>query len=102
MKAQPSQITVEPLRIGRLIEVSVLHPPIGDRTRDAMDQLLDRILSLLGILWIAVKVLADDDIGGQLTPRRWDLAVGLLEKNLSILVLDRRAAGLPLNRLKRV
>ena len=67
-----------------------------------MDQLLDRILSLLGIVRIAIEVLADHNVGGQLAPSRGDLAVGLLEKDLAILVLDRRAAGLPFHGLKRI
>ena len=102
MEAQPRQIAVETLGISRLIKVSVLKPPIGNRAGNSLNQLLDRVLALLGILRVTVEVLADDDVGRKLAPRSGNLTVGLLEEHFAILVLDRRTTDLPLGRFKRI
>ena len=66
-----------------------------------MDQLPDARLPLGGAD-LAVEILADHDVGGQLAPGGGDLAVLLLEEDLAVLPLDGGSAGLPLDGIEGV
>ena len=101
VQTKPAQVSVEVFAILRRIEVSICDAPIGNRTRHPMDQLTNRELAFLNIRRIAVKVLADDNVGGQLTPARWDLAIGLFKENFAAFILDGGASRFPLNGIKR-
>src|SRR5690606_29268584 len=77
-------------------EVAVGLAPVGDGPGDAVHELADARLALRRV-HLAVEVLADDDIGGELAPGPGDLAAGLLEDDPAALVLDGRGALLPLD-----
>ena len=102
VQAQPAQVTVKSLCIFSRIKVSIRHSPIGDGASHTVDQLPNRTLSFLQVRWITVKVLAHHDVRSKLAPVGRDLAIGLLKKYLSIFVLDRCAARLPFDGVKRV
>ena len=63
---QPSELVVERFTV-RLAEVTILHAPVGNRTRDTMDELAHGRFALGGVLF-AVKVFGDDDLGRQHGP----------------------------------
>jgi len=56
IQAQPSQLVVEHLTVLGA-EIAIGDTPIGDGTGNAVDQLADRILTLPGLLGIAVEIL---------------------------------------------
>ena len=97
MQAQPSQIAIKTFAILRGIKVPVGNAPISDGPSDAVNQLSHRVLPLLGIVGIPVEILADHNVGRQLAPRSWNLAIGLLKQSLPVLILDRRTTQLPLD-----
>ena len=99
MDAEPGKIAVEVLTILTRLEVAVGNSPVGDRPRDAVDELLDGVLALGG-LDLAVEVLADDDVRRQLAPGGRDLAGRLLEEDLPILPLDRGRPQIPFGRVE--
>ena len=94
---QVRQLVGERLRVGRRGEVALRLAPAADRPHDAADHLPDAVLAL-GAAERAAEVLRHDDVGRQLRPRRRNLDVVLLEDDLALLVLDDRAAPLPLRR----
>jgi len=101
VQTKPTEVSIEVFAILRRIEVSICDAPIGNRPRHPMDQLTNRVLALLNIRRIAVKVLADDNVGGQLAPTRRDLAIGLLKEDFAAFIFDGGASSLPLNGIKR-
>src|SRR5204863_1581829 len=82
-------------------EVAVGLAPVGNGPRDAVNELLDAPLAL-GSAVLAIKILADDDVGSELAPRGRDFGVLLLEHQLAVLVLDLSRAQLPLDRVTRI
>jgi hypothetical protein len=82
-------------------EVAIGETPIGDRPADSMDELADAILALRSAVF-AVKVFADDNVGGQLAPELRHFAIGLLEQHLAIFAFDGSSASFPLDGVKRV
>jgi hypothetical protein len=101
MEAEPRQLAVEPLGILVAGEVAVLLSPVGNRPRDAMDQLPHASFALGGAV-LAIEVLADDDVGGKLGPAGGNLDVPLLEHGLARFVLDRGTAEFPGDRVEGI
>ena len=101
VKAEPRQVAVKTLAIFGGSEVAVLETPVGDRADDAVDQLADAVLALIGADF-AVEVLAADDIGGKLRPERGNLAVGLLEQHFPVFAFDGGAADFPVDGVEDV
>ncbi len=103
IQAEGRQLVIEPFGVLGGGKVAVFLAPVGDRSRDAVDQLADRILALpicgaaVAAGHVAVEVLARDDIGRELAPGPRDLAVNLLEDHPPALVLDRRRPQVPLD-----
>jgi hypothetical protein len=101
MQTQPGEFAKEPLPVVGRRKVPVGQSPIGDGPGHAVDQLPYARLPR----WragLAVKVLAGDDVRGELTPSCRDLAAGLLEDRLPRLVLDARGSHFPGNGFKWV
>ena len=98
--AEPGKVAVEVLAVLLGLEIAVGGAPVGDRAGDAMHELLDGVLPL-GSVDLAVEVLANDHVGGQLAPGGGNLAGRLLEEHLAVLPLDRGRPQLPLRRVKR-
>jgi len=94
VQAQPRQLAIKPLAVGLAGKIPVLPAPVGDRSRHAMNQLPHAPLPLPRAV-LAVEVLADDHVRRQLAPRSRNLAVGLLEQDVAVFVLDRRRTQLP-------
>ena len=102
MQAEPGQVAIEVLAVFGGGEVAVVLAPIGDRAADAMNELADAVLAL-GRVDLAVEILADDDVRGQLAPGLGNFAVGLLEEHVARFVLDGGGAiGVPLDRVERI
>jgi len=101
MQAQPGQIAVEPFPVGGRSKVTVLDTPIGDRAAYAVHEVPHAALPLRSAQ-LAVKVFAHDDVRGQLAPRRRNLAVGLLEDNVTVLPFDRGRTQIPFHRVKGI
>ena len=101
MQAEPGQLAIEPLAVLRRGEVAVLHAPIGDRAGHAVHELPHAVFAL-GRADFAVKILAADDVRGQLAPERRHFAIGLLEDQLAVLALDLGAANFPIDRGEQV
>ena len=80
-------------------EVAVAHAPRGDRVGDAIDDLAERLLALVGAER-AAEVLLGDDVRGVLGPRDGELDIGLVEGVGPVLeVLDAGVAPFPLDRV---
>src|SRR5262245_11158916 len=101
MQAEPGQVTIESLGVVFAGKVAVGFSPVGDRARDAMNKLPHAALALRRAVF-AIKILAHDDIGGQLRPERRNLSILWLEHQLAVFVLDLRAAQFPLHRVERI
>ena len=107
VQAEGRQLVVEPLGVLGGGEVAVVAAPVGDRPGHPVDELADRVLPLalrgtaVAAGHVAVEVLADDDVGGELAPAAGNLAVGLLEDRPAALVLDLRRAEVPVDLVKR-
>src|SRR5436190_1114952 len=101
MQAEPRQIAVESLAVLRAREVAVLQTPIGNRAGHAVHELPHAVFAL-GRADFAVEILAADDVGRQLAPERWHLAVRLLEDQFAVLALDLGAANFPIDRSEQV
>ena len=101
MQAEPGQLAIESLAVLGRGEVAVVDAPIGDRAADAMDQLPDAVFALRRAV-LAVEILADHDVGGQLAPGRGNFAVGLLEQHLAVFALDGGRAQFPLDGVERI
>ena len=97
MQAEPGQLAVEPLAVGRVGEVAVGRAPIGDRPANAMDELPDPSFAFIST-HLAVEVLVGHDVGGQLAPGGRDFTVVLLEQHLSAFPLDGRRPQAPFHR----
>ena len=74
-------------------EVAALATPVGDRARDARDHLLDRALARRRVQ-LSAEVLLGDDVGRVLRPRRRELDVRLVERDL-VPVTDLRVPQSP-------
>ena len=98
--AQPGEIAVEVFPILARLEVAVGNAPVGDRSRDAVDKLLDGVLALRRVD-LAVEVLADDDVRRQLGPGGGNLTGRLLEEDLPVLTLDRGRPQIPFGGVER-
>ena len=61
----------------------------------------DGPLPLRRLFGVAVEVFRDDDVGRQLRPIGRDLAIGLLEQRVAVLVFDRRRPQFPLGGVER-
>ena len=103
VQTESRQLIVEPIGVGRRGEITVVPSPVGDRAGNSIDQLANRILAVsrrrapIAAGHVAVKVLADDHVGCELTPRSRNFAIGLLEDDPAALVLDLRRAQLPVD-----
>ncbi len=75
-------------------EVVLFSAPIGNGVDDAADQLAHAGFALRRAD-LAVKIFADDDVGGGLGPIRGDLDVALLEDDGSLIVANGGGAQLP-------
>ena len=98
--AEPGEIAVEVLAVLPRLEVAVGDAPVGDRTGDAVHELLHRVLAL-GRVDFTVKILADHDVGRQLAPGGGNLTRRLLEEHLAVLPLDGGRAELPFGGVER-
>ncbi len=87
MESQPSQLAIEIFAVFRARKVSIGHSPIGDRSRDAMNELSDAGFTL-GRADLAIEVLIDHDVGCQLAPRDGNFAVVLFEQRITSIVFD--------------
>jgi len=94
MDEEVGQLSLEGGEVLVSREVVLRRCPAGDRVDDAVDELLCGSFATR-CPDVAPEVFADDDVGGQLAPERWDLDVRLLEDRLARLVLDLCAAQLP-------
>ena len=59
------------------------------------------LLALAGVV-LAVEILVDHDVGGQLAPGGGDLAILLLEEDLAVFALDGGGAEVPGDRVERI
>ena len=66
-----------------------------------MNQLANGVFAFFMICWIAIKILADDDIGSQLAPTGGDLAVRLFKEHFAGFIFDSGASSFPLNGIER-
>src|SRR5262245_4102868 len=94
MQAEPRQIAIEILGILFVGKITVGQSPIRNRSRHTMDDLPNAALALLGPV-LAIEVLAHYYVGRQLTPRRRNFTVVLLEECLAAFVLDGCGAQFP-------
>ena len=99
VQAEPGQVAVEVLGVGRRGEIAVLQAPVGDRAADAVDKLPHALLPFRGAV-LAVEILVDHDVGGQLAPEDGDFAVLLLEEDLAAFALDGGRPRFPLDRVE--
>ena len=97
---EPSQFLVKELTV-RCRKVPVFDAPIGNRSRDTMDELLHRVLSLTLLLRVAIKILRTDDFGRQLGPTFGNFNVLLFEKSFPRIVRDFGGALVPFDFIKR-
>ena len=108
VQTERRQFIVEPLRIGRRGKITVVPAPIGDRAGNSVDQLANGVLAVsrrwapIAAGYVAVKVLADDNVAGELAPRTRNLTTCLLEDNPAALVFDRGRAQLPVDEFERL
>ena len=91
---QVRQLVAEILRVVAGLEIAAVRAPIGDGVHHAMDQLADATLAFRRPQF-AVKVFADDDVGGRLGPFGRHLHVILLEYDGALIVTDGGGAELP-------
>jgi hypothetical protein len=98
--AQPGQVTIEVFAVLLGLEVAVGQAPVGDRAGHAVDELLDGVLPL-GRVDLAIEILADHHVGGQLAPGGRDFTGRLLEEHLAVLPLDCGGAEFPFGRVER-
>ena len=66
-----------------------------------MNQLANALLAFARAI-LAVEILADDDVRGQLRPVGRNFAVLLLEQHLAVLIFDGGEANLPIHRLEGI
>ena len=92
---QVRELHAEVLGVGGGVEVVILLAPFGDGVDDAVDEVADGRLSVLGPDG-AVEILGGDDIGGGLRPVARHGDVGLLKDGFALGVGDRGGAFLPL------
>ena len=67
VQAEPSQLAIEVFAVFGRGEIAVFSSPVGDRAAHTVDQSPNALLTL-GRAVLAVEVLVDHDVGGQLTP----------------------------------
>ena len=104
--AQPGEFVVEGVRRILVGEVAVLHPPVRDRARDAVDELFHRTFAAalvrIGALRdIAVEVLRHRDFRRERRPRGGHLDVLLFEDRLARIIGDFSGALFPRDFIKR-
>ena len=75
-------------------EIAAVLAPADDGVDDAADELAHGVLAL-GSVGLAVKIFADDDIGGGLRPILGDLDTFLAEDGHALFVADRGSALFP-------
>ena len=98
--AEPGQLVVESLGRFRVCEIAVLDAPVGDRAGDAVDELAHRsfasaLVRIGAVGDVAVEILRDGDLRGELAPALRHLDVFLLEDHLAAVVGDFRGAAFP-------
>lgn len=91
--AEPGEFVVEDFAVG-LAEVAVFDAPVGDGAGDAVDELFDGGFALAGVL-LAVKILRDDDLGGELRPGLGHFDVFLFEDDFAGVIGDLGGATVP-------
>jgi len=92
--AQPGEFAIENLRILFGEEIAVSQAAIGNGAADPMNELLDGVFPPAGVD-IAVKVLADNDLGGQLAPGQRYFDIILFKNGFAGLVGNFGLAGFP-------
>ncbi len=98
IQAEPGQFVIEHFTAG-FGEVSVLNTPIRNRAADAVDELAHGSLPLRHAL-LAVKVLRDDHLGGELRPIFRHLHIVLFENDFPCIVGDFGDPPLPFDLVK--
>ncbi len=98
IQAQPDQFLVEHFAIC-LLEVTILHAPVGDGAANPVDQLPHRSLALRSAL-LTVEILGDHYLGGEQRPTLGHLHVLLLKDDLIGVVRDLRSAAFPFHLVK--
>src|SRR5262249_16763503 len=78
MQAKPGQLAIELFGVLVAGKIAVGLTPVGDRARDAMNKLPHAPLALRRAV-LAIKILANDDVGRELCPESRNLGVLLLE-----------------------
>ena len=101
MHKEPGQVSVERLGIPASGEVTVVESPIGNGTADSVDDLPHAFFSLGGVRF-AEKVLAGNDIDGELAPCTWEFAVILFEKDGTVVPFDGGSSGCPFDGIEGV
>ena len=98
--AQPGQLIAENFRIFGGGEIALGLAPIGNRARDAPDELLDAVLAFAGAIF-AIKIFGNDHFGRQNGPILRHLDVLLFEDRLPGFVGDFRGPLVPLDFIER-
>ena len=105
VQAQPGQFIVKNFRSFRIREVAVRQSPVGNRARDAVNQLPHRSFSS-ALIWIgavrdvAVKIFRDSYFGRQRAPAFRDFDVLLLKDDFATVIGDFGGAPFPFNLIK--
>jgi hypothetical protein len=100
--AKPGQLVVENFRLLRIGKITIRDPPVRDRPRDAVHQLLHRTFApafarISPIRYVAIKIFRDRDLGRQSAPALGHLDVLLFEDHPAAIVGDFRRAPLPVD-----
>jgi len=95
MQKEPSQVAVKGFGIASSCEISVFKSPVGDGSADAVDDLTHAFFPLWGV-GFAEKILAGNDIYGELAPKFGEFAVILFKKDGSAVAFDGSGSRRPL------
>jgi len=99
MQAEPRQVAVESLAVGRSGEIAVGQPPVGNRAAYAIDELPNPLFAFR-CADLAVEILISHHVRGQLAPGDGHLAIVLLEDDIATLPLDGSHSQLPIRRIE--
>jgi hypothetical protein len=106
IEAKPGQLVIKNRRRIRIREITVGHPPIRDRSRDAVNELAHRsfataLVRIGTVPDVAIKIFRDRDLRRQRAPAFRHFDVLLLENHFAAVIGDFRSASFPFDLIKR-
>ena len=101
MEQEPSQVAVKGFGIPAAGKVAIFKAPVGNGAADAVNDLPHRLFPL-GSVRLAEKILAGNDIDGELTPSAWESAVMLLKNGGSAVPFDGSGTGSPFDGIEGI